>query len=470
MKTLLKSFRFGLILFAITLLFSCEKKKTVLNDGIGTAEFSVSIPDGLIQKKSSSSSDSGIVSYHLLVSVQDLAGAMVFTDKMIPLYSFGTGFTSENVQIKAGEFRLTRLMVINSTGKVEFAAPVLGSPNAYLTKKPLPLSFRILPDQVTKIDPEVLAVGDQTPDKFGYSTFGIQIIKPLQFFTLCVFDPGNPLIMAPIQITTAKLSVFAPDGWRYSFKLEASVNQFLIRGGYDIYTFVVEKEGYLPVKLQVTLIQLLATSQDNPLVLKIPWGSISYKSMVLQPGPDAGKDAMISNLEPDKNFGAHKYFEATILSEPVLTVMRSNRSLIWFDTGQLPDSAVMKRVVLTLWYDLPIPWDINKFPAAVPGSSLWYGAVLQQIVEPWEEGKVTWNAQPKTSEINQVFISPFVKNANIVEYDVTGLFLNPAANPLSNYGMMFRLFPDEKFPGFRFASSDFPEPAMRPRLTVFYAF
>ena len=53
--------------------------------------------------------------------------------------------------------------------------------------------------------------------------------------------------------------------------------------------------------------------------------------IILQPGPEAGKDAMVSNLEPDKNFGAHKYFEATFLSEPVLTVMRSNRSMIWFN-------------------------------------------------------------------------------------------------------------------------------------------
>ena len=61
-------------------------------------------------------------------------------------------------------------------------------------------------------------------------------------------------------------------------------------------------------------------------------GQSALKSIVLQPGPEAGKDAMISNLEPDKNFGEHKYFEATFLSEPVLTVMRSNRSLIWFQS------------------------------------------------------------------------------------------------------------------------------------------
>ena len=148
--------------------------------------------------------------------------------------------------------------------------------------------------------------------------------------------------------------------------------------------------------------------------------------------------------------------------------MRSNRSLIWFNTNELPKSAIIKKVILTLRYDLPIPWDLNTFPVATPGSALWYGAVLQQVIEPWEEGIVNWNNQPKTTEANQVFISPFIRNTNVIEIDVTRLYVNPSASVLPNYGMMFRLFPTDKFPGFRFASSDFAEPLMRPRLTIAY--
>jgi hypothetical protein len=83
--------------------------------------------------------------------------------------------------------------------------------------------------------------------------------------------------------------------------------------------------------MQFTGAQLLAATKENPLVLKIPYNSTQYQVLTLQPGPDGGKDAMISNIEPYKNFGAHKYFEATYMSETNLTVMRSKRSLIWFD-------------------------------------------------------------------------------------------------------------------------------------------
>jgi hypothetical protein len=193
--------------------------------------------------------------------------------------------------------------------------------------------------------------------------------------------------------------------------------------------------------------------------------------LVLQPGPDDGKDAMISNLEANKNFGDHKYFEATYLSEPVLTVMRSNRSLIWFNLNALPKSAVIRKVILHLMYDIPVPFDPSVFSTSddhtVP---TWCGAVLQSIVEPWEEYKVTWDTQPKTVEINQVYISPFIKNANFLDVDVTMLYVPTATFPegARTNGMLFRLWPTEKFPGFRFASSDYPDATMRPKLIIYY--
>ena len=127
-----------------------------------------------------------------MISVADMKGNSVLTDKLIPLYTFGTGFVSEKIEIKTGEFRLTKFMVMNPTGAIVYAAPIAGSPLAYLTKKPLPMTINIFPDKVTSVLPEVLVVGDQSPNQFGYATFGVQIIKPLDFYAKCILD--NPLI------------------------------------------------------------------------------------------------------------------------------------------------------------------------------------------------------------------------------------------------------------------------------------
>jgi hypothetical protein len=465
MKTLIRLMSVPLVILAVTCLSSCTKEAG--QSGIGTAEFSINVPDETGQTKSGTLTDSLIASFQIMISVEDLAGNEVFTDKLIPLYTFGTGYVSENIEIKNGEYKLTKFMVINPSGEVVFAAPVAGSALAYLISKPLPFNFNIFPNKVTKISPEVLSVEDQTPEQFGYAAFGVQVIKPLEFYAVCILD--NPLIMAPTQFTTARLTVSATNGWRYTFKLEAAVNHLLIRGGSDIYYFVLEKEGYQAQKMEFSAEDLMATTRANPLLLKIPQGS-QYNVIVLQPGPEKGKDAMISNLDAEKNFGDHKYFEATFLTEPILTVMRSNRSLISFNLDTLPKSAVIKKVLLHLSFDLPIPFDSTYLTNTLLSSGITgYGGVLQQIVEPWEEYNVTWSTEPKIIETNQVFIAPFIRNANFIDVDVTRLFIPATTETASpNYGMLFRLWPTDKFPGFRFASSDFPEPKMRPRLTIYY--
>jgi hypothetical protein len=465
MKTFSRLFLVSLIGPSLILLYSCNKSNIDSNSK-GTAEFSISVPDGISQTKSGSSNDTTIVSPQIMISVEDMAGNAVLTDKLVPLYIFGTGFLSTKLEIMTGEFKLTKFMVINPAGTVIYAAPVTGSPLAYLANKPLPLKFNIFPDMNTIVNPEVLVVGNQLPSQFGYATFGVQIIKPIDFYTYCILD--NPLIMAPLVMTTAKVTISNNNGWIYSFNLMAAVNHLVIRGGSENYSFLVEKEGYQSQIMQFTIVNLMAATKENPLVLKIPVVSTTTKVLFLQPGPDAGKDAMISNLEPDKNFGAHKYFEATYISEPVLTVMRSNISLISFDLSPLPKSAIIKKVILKLSYDIPIPWDSTIFVTGTAVINKPCG-VLQQIIEPWEENQVTWNKQPKTTEINQVLIAPFIRNVNFIDVDVTGLFVSTAANLLPNYGMLFKLNINDRFKGFRFASSDFTGEVMRPRLSVYYS-
>lgn len=474
MKTLIRLIPITLIILVASVFSSCEKRNTEIT-GVGEAEFSLNLPDELVLKSSIADSNE-VASYHLLVSVEDINGNQILSDELIPIYQFGTGFVSENIELNTGEFKLTKFMVINPSGKVIYATPLEGSPLAYLVDDPLPLDFKIHPDQVTRIRPEVLPVGNYPPGEFGYLNFGLQIITPLHFYVVCILD--NPLGMTPSQLTQARLTVYAENGWHYTFKLEARVNHLVIRGGSDIYYFILEKEGYMPQRMKFSARELKATSWYNPLILKIPWGSNEYKMLVLQPGPEEGKDAMITNLEPDTNFGDYKYFEATYLSESPLTVMRSNRSLIWFNMNQLPKSAIIKRVYLRLSYDLPVPWDTSIFitdPTLSSTNVVWYGAVLQQIVEQWEEKDVTWNKQPSSIAVNQVYISPFIRNVNFINVDVTRLFLPVAVavdsntvTPIPNYGMLFKLYPTDMFPGFRFASSDYSVASMRPKLTIYY--
>ena len=60
------------------------------------------------------------------------------------------------------------------------------------------------------------------------------------------------------------------------FNLEAATNYLIIRGGSSIYYFLLEKEGYMPLKMQFTARELMATSKDYPLILKIPRDSTTW--------------------------------------------------------------------------------------------------------------------------------------------------------------------------------------------------
>jgi hypothetical protein len=469
MKTLSRSFYLLLIVLGMAGLSSCEKNPAA--SGKGEAAFSVALPDQTL--KSAMTDSNEVRSYHLLISVTDENGAEVLTDELVPLYQFGNGFISEKVKLETGRYLLTKFMVLDPSGKVIFATPKKGSPKAYLVKKPLPIPFAIHEEKLTTVVPEVLPVGHSNPGEFGYVNFGLTVVRPLHFFTICYLD--NPVIMAPTRPVDARLTIYGEDGWHYTFHLRPKVNHLVIRGGSEVYIFVLEKQGYETQRLKFTALELEVTTPREPLVLTIPWGGQQYKKLVLQPGPEKGKDAMITDLDPEKNFGDHKYFETTYLPDSLLDCMRTTRSLLWFDLNDLPKSAVIHKVILRLFYDRPVPWDSTAYitdTAQVTPSCPWYGGVLQRITEPWDEHKVTWKNCPKTSTADQVYISPFrpfVSNTNFINVDVTPLFMpTDSCDCGPNHGMLFRLWPEEKFPGFRFASSDYPVKSMRPELIILY--
>jgi hypothetical protein len=476
-----------IIAFLAGSLASCEKLSPE-NQAKGKLEIAIDISEGMLKSALTDTVDStdpdpaaASTSFHILISVENQDGILIMEDELIPVYNFGNGFVSNRVEFEVGSYKLTKFMVINPSGNVVFASPVSGSPKSYLVMNPLPIGFVIHPENVTRVIPEVLAVINESPQDFGYAGFGFHVVRPLSFYVMAIID--NPLIMAPTQATEALLTVHTPKGWKHSFKLEPRVNKVIVRGGEEYYILIGEKEGFPPVKMRVSARQLHTTTPENPII--IPFGGEVMNVLKLKPGAGEGNDAMITNLNPEQNFGSHRYFEATYLSEPVLTVMRANRSLIWFDIGQLPKSATIKRVTLSLFRENLTPWDYINAGNSENSDISKYAAVLQQIVEPWDEHKVNWNNQPKTTEANQVLIYPPVdsKNyseetgsvlpgpglSNVLKVDVTPLFVPVDKVDLPNYGMLFKLYPTEEYPGgYRFGSSDHPNERLHPELSIFY--
>ena len=73
----------------------------------------------------------------------------------------------------------------------------------------------------------------------------------------------------------------------------------------------------------------------------------SQTTLVLQPGPEEGKDAVVHTLYPNTNTGIHKAFRSD--SWTIQGVWLIERSFIEFDLSALPESASVVEAKLSLY-------------------------------------------------------------------------------------------------------------------------
>jgi len=333
------------VVIPILFISSCEKHPEVAEEGILELGVALEQLDGPL--KSALADSMNVKTHFVVISVTKEDGQPVLDHERLELYNFGGHWITKEIKLKVGRYEIVKFLIVDSEGNVLMAAPVEGSPKAYLVDDPLPFPFPILKNQTSRVAPEVLPVHNEPPETFGYATFGYNVVRTLDFFVAVYID--DPRIMAPTRFTDAKLTVTIDSMLRHSFKLEAKVNRVTVRDSRWDYLLVVDKEGFAPKRLVVTRERLLNTSPDNPLVIGLPMDDLHV--LVLQPGPDEGKDAMISRNLPEDNFGKFPFFEATAVSPVSSDVQHQlTRSLIEFDLNQLPKSATIKRTILTLYY------------------------------------------------------------------------------------------------------------------------
>jgi hypothetical protein len=481
-----------LAVLPIFFISSCEQHPEVTQEG--TLELGVAL-DQLDGQLKSALADSGAVrAIAVVISVANENGELVLDHERLELYNFGGHWITKEIRLKVGHYQVMKFLVVDWQGMVFLATPVEGSTMAYLVDNPLPFPFNIKKDEITRVSPEILALNDEPPEAFGYATFGYNVVRTLDFFVAVYID--DPRIMAPAMFTDAKLTVMIDSVWKHSFILEARVNRVTLRDSHLDYVLIVNKEGFALKELMVSREELLKTSPDNPLLIGLPVEDMHV--LVLQPGPDEGKDAMISRSLPGDNFGKFPFFEATAVSPVTSDVQHKlTRSLIGFDLNQLPKSAIIERAVLTLYYPVydyaDTVYPVNSANGGQTGRYTLTGswpveplAVLQRVISPWQENEVTWENQPETNTEGQVFIPRiyYITDAGcncIVTpvsetVDVTTL-LTPDAAGAMPHGMMLKLVKEEYPDWLRFTSSDFEMltinhqmPAKHwPKLEIYYS-
>jgi hypothetical protein len=192
------------------------------------------------------------------------------------------------------------------------------------------------------------------------------------------------------------------------------------------------------------------------------------QTLSLRPGPADGKDAEIFSCAPCgynvRNFGKIAWFDAIAWTKD--GNCSNARSLLRFDLSSIPQGATVISARLSLFfaYDAPDEEFHSNFPCNGTNA-----VVLQRITKPWSEDLVTWKTQPNTTTLHQVVVpgshTPTQDYPNI---DVRRMVQDWVNAPNKNFGFMMKLKAEKKFKKLLFASSDHPNPELRPLIRIVY--
>jgi len=182
------------------------------------------------------------------------------------------------------------------------------------------------------------------------------------------------------------------------------------------------------------------------------------QTLVLQPGPSAGIDALIRTDSANINFGSSADFPANTWTAQGNFFIE--RSLIFFDLTSIPANSTIISAELSLSTNLTSGnYQLDA------GQNTSY---LLRVLNPWNESTVTWNNQPAFSMANPVILPQSTSNTQHYYVDVTAHVADMVLNPSTNYGWMFKLQTEALYRCLDFASSDNDTASWRPKLTVVY--
>lgn len=177
----------------------------------------------------------------VVVSIKKANGNSAYSMQKVELYNMNGYYISKPLSLLPGDYTVEQFFVVDAADNVMYASPLKGSPKAYLVSKPLPISFTVSKDKVTKLVPEVLNTGGSIPEDFGYSTFSFEVVKTFDFLIgIFVYNESTQ----NFELTTANLSIVAANKTIFTDTLTAITNKITLNEGYDKYILTVTKDSY----------------------------------------------------------------------------------------------------------------------------------------------------------------------------------------------------------------------------------
>jgi hypothetical protein len=182
---------------------------------------------------------------------------------------------------------------------------------------------------------------------------------------------------------------------------------------------------------------------------------------ILQPDGDEGKDTEIwSHAGPLSVLGDRESINVYTWTNQGM--LAHKRALIEFDLSPFNPNMGLIKALLSIYYN---PSDIHESVDVHSGDN---AVFIERIISEWTEHGPTWASQPATTTQNRIELPPSSSHTqDYIDIDVTDLVNDMLDDPDNSHGFMIKM-QNETTP-YRmllFASSDHPNPALRPKLEL----
>ncbi len=191
----------------------------------------------------------------------------------------------------------------------------------------------------------------------------------------------------------------------------------------------------------------------------------SQTTIILQPGPEDGKDGMARD-DPLYNVAIRNFANSTEMLVHAWTdqgVPVYARAYLAFDLSSIHRTDLL-HATLVLHNNPEGTFDGEHQPWSGPNN-----AWIRRVITPWEETELTWNNQPASTEVHQVAIPASVDPHQSYAIDVTqlvGEMLGPFRD--RSHGFMIVLEDETPYRALVFATSDYDDADKRPSLELVF--
>ncbi len=176
---------------------------------------------------------------------------------------------------------------------------------------------------------------------------------------------------------------------------------------------------------------------------------------------DKNKDAVVNSLYPTMNQPHPDIYLIDAWTNHLTDI--THRTYLQFNLDSIPSYAEI--IDATLHLCNPNDGNTDHFHSSFTGLNTFY---VRRVTSEWDDETLSWNNQPNFATDGQVLVPASQKENQDYSIDVTEIIKERTGNPQNNVGFVLMLENEAYYRRVCFASLNYPDTNLRPKLEINY--